>query len=329
VPLIAFLSCLAAAQETREQSSYTYDVNGNRVPATSVRQVTSNGRTTQTERLQTVNGRSVPVETIEENVISDSGGSKVTERLIRHFDQAGNPLSTDKVRIELRQTSTGSTSTATVYRSDLNGRFEIAERSTTELTKSGDVLKSSTIIERPEGGGSLRAVEKQDAIETARPGGSAKDVVTWRKDPSGRYYEAARETTDVVRQGNRSTSTVTQYNSASSGKLDFVGQTVSELERNSDGSERRVVNVYRPMPNGRTVSAAEQQAFLQEQQIFDRRKRSDGSTVEAFGVRRADVTDGRLGEYQRVSEAVCKGNCNTTSESAVAEVHQPAEAKNR
>lgn len=308
-PLLALLAALAPAQETiRESISYEYDLNGNRVSASGVGQVSSDGRTSRTERMQTVNGRSAPVESVEESVTVE-GGIKVTERVIRRFDQTGNPLPTEKIRTEQRQTAAGLTATSTVYRSDLNGRFELAERSSTESTKTGDVLKSTTVVERPVGSGSFETVERRDALETTRAEGSAKDVVTWRKDASGGFYAAARETADIVQRGDRVTSTVTQYNAANSGTLEFAGQTVAETEKQADGSETRVVNIYGATPTGRAVSQAAGQAFLKEQQIIERRPRPDGSTVEVFGIRRPSVADDRLGEYQRISEMVCKGEC--------------------
>ncbi|MCW5978669.1 MAG: hypothetical protein KIT09_11355 [Bryobacteraceae bacterium] len=307
--LVAMSGVALTQEKSREYTSYVYDANGNRVAAETAKDIRADSRRSRTERIQTINGGSAPLEQVDESVVSESAEGKAIERTIRRFDQNGHPLPVEIIRIKERKTSAGTTSTSTVYRADLNGRLTLTERATTESTKTGDVVKSTTVVERPSANGSVETVERREGIETAREGASSRDAVTWRRDASGRFYEAARETAEAARQGNRWIETVTQYNAAVSGTLEFAGRNVTETEKDAAGSERRVVNVYGPAPTGRAASQADGQAFLKEQQIIETRKRPDGSTVEVFGIRRPSVSDSRLGEYQRISEIVCRGDC--------------------
>lgn len=75
------------------------------------------------------NGRKVQApnpnpDMVEERVVEEGGGRKVIERNIRRAD--GQP---ERVRIEERKNADGSVTTETaVYRGDLNGRLNLAQR---------------------------------------------------------------------------------------------------------------------------------------------------------------------------------------------------------
>jgi hypothetical protein len=71
----AVILCLCATAAAQQQtSSYTYDINGNPVHngATTVSKLSSGSERRDT--VQSLNGRAVPVQSVEERVISDSGG---------------------------------------------------------------------------------------------------------------------------------------------------------------------------------------------------------------------------------------------------------------
>ena len=61
----------AIAQQSNVSSTHNYDVNGR--PVEGVRNMQNNGSRSQITR--DVNGRAVPVESVEERVVSDSGGA--------------------------------------------------------------------------------------------------------------------------------------------------------------------------------------------------------------------------------------------------------------
>lgn len=325
VVVLCLAGVLAAQQKSRQSSTYTYDLNGRRVAVGTVGRTESTGRTMQTERSQSVNGRSVPLESVEERVLSEGPNGRVVERIVRSYDQNGNPGPAEKIRIEERtKAGGGRTVKTTLYRADLNGRFTLAERSTKESTRRGDVLNSSTIIERPGLSGSMQVVEKQIAVETERKNGSSSVVTTYRKGPGGRFSEAARETTEVVKQNNQETVTTARYNATNTGRLEFAGQTVSNLQRHADGSETKVVDVYGSASIGRPITGSSAGLHLREQQLIERRKAPGGSVIETFSVRRVSLADSnRLGDYQLISEVVCTGNCEQSPPQASSEESPP------
>src|SRR3954464_6815004 len=90
-------------------STRTYDLNGR--PVSGVSSVQSNGSRSQITR--DVNGRTVPVETAEERVVSDSGSSRIIERTIKRYDANGNPGPPERVRIEETKEPDGTVRTST------------------------------------------------------------------------------------------------------------------------------------------------------------------------------------------------------------------------
>ena len=325
VAVLCLAGILAAQQKSSQHTTYTYDLNGRRVAAGTVGGTQSTGRTMQTERSQSINGRSAPLESVEERVLSEGPSGRVVERIVRRSDQNGNPGPAEKIRIEERtKAGGGATVKTTLYRADLNGRFALAERSTAESAKRGDVLNSSTVIERPNLSGSMQVVEKQVAVETERKNGSSRDLTIYRKDQGGRFREAARETAEVVKQNNQETVTTTSYNATNAGRLEFAGQTVSNLQRHADGSETKVVDVYGGASMGRPIAGSSPRPQLREQQLIERHKGPGGSVIETFSVRRASLADSsRLGDYQLISEVVCTGNCEQSQSQQSSEESPP------
>ena len=331
ITTLCLAGALCAQQKSRQDSSYTYDVNGNRVGGRTIGTSTGPRGATSTERVQSLNGRSVPLESVKERVLRQGPSGKTVERIIQRYDQDGRPTPPEKVRVEERKGSGGRTTiTTTTYRSDLNSRFSMAEKSTTESTKRGDTVSSTTLIERPSINGSMHVVEKQVAVETKKKTGGSRDVTIYRRNQGNSFSAAARETTQIVKQGQRETTTIARYNTTNSGRLELAGQTISDVRKHPDGSQSTVVNVYGAAAPGRSVSGYSSGLHLREQQLIERRKSAGGGFVENTGVRRTSLSDpNKLGAYQAVSEVVCSGNCNSDDNetSASEEKQQQEKAK--
>ncbi len=269
------------------------------------------GSSTRLERTQSLNGRMAPLESFEEKVVSEGPGGRVIERLVRRFDPTGRPGGSEKVRIEESKNPDGSTNRrTTTWQGDLNGRFQLTERSTTVATKSGDAQRSETAVERATLNGSIELTERRVAVESETKDRYTAEVTAYRKSQSGSFAEAARETTERRTAEGRTTETQTQYNATNTGRLEFVGQRVSRLDRRPDGSETEIVDVYGAAAPGRTVAGSPVSPALREQQVIERIPGEAGSMTETFGVRRPALADsGQLGPLQKISETRCTGNC--------------------
>src|ERR1700733_11634810 len=92
---LAFVAAFASAQST--STTYTKDINGNRVDQ-KLLHTSANGD--RTERYQSINGRQVPVEQVTERVVSQDANGKVTERIVQKFDPTGRPASTERVMVQ-------------------------------------------------------------------------------------------------------------------------------------------------------------------------------------------------------------------------------------
>ncbi len=268
------------------------------------------GRFAQTKRIRSVNGVDVPVETVEERVLEEGPGGRVIERLIRWFDQNGQPTQREKVRVEERREGGWAVTTATVWREDLNGRPVFAERSRTEAVRSGDVTRSTMVIERPAVDGSVAAVERQVKTETSREGHTRREVEIYRPDPGGSFRAAARETAEIVEQNGRRVETVTRYDTVNAtGRMEFSGLTEAETVRREDGSELTVVSLFGAAAPGRPIESRRGR-HLREQVLIERRPGPGGSVIERTSVRRTSLSDpGKLEAAQPVSETICTGDC--------------------
>src|SRR5258708_27979582 len=95
------MGAVAWAQSTT--TLYTTDINGRRVEEIS--HGANDG--TRTETTQSINGAKVPLEQSEEKVLRDNASGKVTERVVRKYDQTGRLTSTDRVLIEEQKPAGG------------------------------------------------------------------------------------------------------------------------------------------------------------------------------------------------------------------------------
>ncbi len=308
---VCLAGLLGAQQRGKTVEAYTFDVNGNRIGGTSYTS-SKNGSQSKTERIRTVNGRSTPVEEVEEKIIKDNSTGRIVERTIERYGQDGRPGQPEKVRIETRHEAGGrETAITTYYQADINGAYKIRERQSKRSKTQGKVTDSTTEIERPALDNSLKLVERRVAHETVRETGSSSQVTVYSRDSGGRFSPSAQETKETVIDKNRETETVARYDSVNyANKMELSTQSITEIETKPDGSQRKVVSNYRLAAPGRSIAAGRRRPELHEQEITEQRIQRDGSVVEVTGIRRVELSDaGKLGPYQKVSEVVCTGNC--------------------
>jgi len=115
---------------------------------------------TRTERVQSIDGRMVPLESVEERVLRDDAGGKVIERIIRRFSAHGDPGPVERERIEQEKHGNETTTRMSRYRNDINGSPALIERSMTQTTQSGESKQSQTVVERPSVNGGLAVAER-------------------------------------------------------------------------------------------------------------------------------------------------------------------------
>jgi len=303
--LTASMAALLAAQD-RQSSTVTYDINGHRVDWSQSR--SGDGRSAAT--IQNMNGRRVPLEQVEEKVISNEGGTRVVERIIRRNDATGTPLPPEKSVIETTTRPDGSAlEKTTTYRGDLNGNLVPAERVTSQTRKSGATALIETNVERQSLNGGFQTVERRSAQQTVTKTGSAFDETTYRPDANGRFAEAARQVVRTQTANGQTQEQVDEYEAATTGKLKLARQSIGRTIKAADGSERKEVDVFGPAAPGRTVSS-EGQMELREKQYFTSRQSGDGSVVQVFSVQRPSLNSTKeLGPVQKIAETVCKGKC--------------------
>lgn len=297
--VVCALLVLAQSQSTE----YVYDLNGRRVPL--LTGASTNG-TTRTG-IPSANGREVALETVEEQVLEDGPSGRVIERTLRRNSPDGVLLPPEKIRVEERRNSDGSTTMeTTVYRGDINGRLNVAERQTTETRRAGDQITASTTVARPTINGGLDVVERRETTGRETKTDAQEDTVVYRRDANGNFTQAVRLLTEKKMGANSLTETVTEYQAATaSGQLELSGQRTTRERRNADGTVLRETDLFGTVAAGRACAG---KLVLREQQRVEQ-TRTDGGVVESFSIRRPDITDQRVGGYVKISERVCTGNC--------------------
>lgn len=295
--------CLAAsAQQT---TTFSTDLNGRRMVDGVFSTSTSGNATTRTELTQSVNGRMVPAESVEERVISDDANGRVVERIVRKFDANGNPGMSEKRQIREKKNPDGTLSSVeTVYRSDMNGRYALAEKVTTQASKAGAATTANIVVERPSMNGSLETVEKQSRIQTGDDKASKTDTTTFRKDPNGSFMQMVRVVSDSTTQDGQRVENIAQYEPADDGKMKLSLQSVARSRRNPDGTESKEVDYYRNVPGRAEPSATPR---LLERQVIEQRRSGD-QLVETKTVLRPTINDpNHLGAPVKLGERICTG----------------------
>lgn len=304
---LAFLLALIAVHAQQAPSSqtdvYTYDANGNRVLAS--QQVSSAGGGAQLVR--NMNGRVAPLEKVEEKVIREDSTGRVVERIVRPFDANGNAQPPQRIQITETKLSDGSKNTETeVFHGNINGGFNLYERSQAHEQTSGGRTTIDTQVARPTINGGLETLEKKTSTITVNGDKSNEDTLTYRRDTNGSFYTAAREVKETEKKDGRTVENVATYISGERRQLELSGQTVSEIVKRPDGSETRQVNIFGTSAPGRPATG---QPVLREQQIIEKNKTATGA-VESFSIRRPAVDNpNALGPARKIAEKVCTGPC--------------------
>lgn len=307
--VLTLVLSLAAQQSTQSSTNYTRDANGHAVPGASYSTSTDNGNSVTTEYMTSVNGRRVPSESTEERVLRSDSTGRTVERIIRRYDQNGNPGPVERQKIEERNNPDGTISSVTaVYRGDLNGRMELAERVTAEASKSGNTVTTNTQVERPTLNGTVEVAERKlsSVTGTGTGGASHSEATTYRKDPTGRFVESVRVVSDSQVQNGQTVQNTAQFERLQGERLQLHSQTVTRSRKNPDGTESREVDIFRHVP-GRAESTATPR--LTERQIIEQR-REGGRLVERKTAQKPTISDpDRLGAAELIGERVCTGKC--------------------
>jgi hypothetical protein len=301
---------LLSAQQSSVTSTSAININGDRVAdGPTVIHNKSDGRAETTEIVQSINGRSVPIERVEQRVVSEDSSGRVVERLIRRYDQTGNPTTPVKEIIaEQKRPDGGSTKQITTYRGDINGGMQLIEKSTTETRVSGSTENAETVVQRPTVNGTLDTVEKQSTVKVKQAAGYSEDKTTYRRDGNGGFHETVRETTQHSEQGQQSSDSMAEYELGPTGQLQLHSQKVTKTVTTADGSKDQVVDIFGQNVPG-TVDPG--RLKLQEQQLIQRKPGPRESVTETLSVRRPSVSDpNTLGPARQLSETVCRGKCD-------------------
>jgi len=299
------------AQGTSVSSTTGVDINGNRVQnGPEVVTTKTQTGTVTTETMQSINGRMVPLERVEQRVLRDDASGRVVERIVRRYDSQGNPAPPSRETVEETKRSDGtSTTTATTYRTDFNGNTQVAQKAVTETRKSGAEERSETVVQRPTINGSLDTVEKQDQVKVAQADGYRDETTTYRSSGAGDFYAAVRTVTDHTEKNGQSSDNTVEYEANPGSALQVHSQTVTKTVTAADGSKDTVVNIYAANVPG-TVGEPGSALKLQEQQLVDSQKGPGGAVTQTLSVRRPTVSDpNTLGPARQLSQTVCKGDC--------------------
>jgi len=292
-------------------SSTSVDVNGQVVSAgPQITRAKSDSGSESTETMQSINGRMVPLEKVEEHVLRDDASGRVVERVIRRYDPQGNPTTPVKETIEEQKRPDGSSTIQTSrYRGDINGGMQLVEKSVTESRKSDTGETSDTVIQRPTLNGSVETVEKRSQVTVKQPTGYQSETTTYRTDGSGGFYTAVRQTVEHTQQGSQSTDNTAEYEANPGGPLQLHAQSVTNTVTRADGSQDVVVDIYGKNVPG-TVSSSDSPLKLQERQVIQKTPGPNDTVTETLSVQRPTTSDpGHLGPLQELSQTVCKGNC--------------------
>ncbi len=288
-------------------TTYTRDLNGNLVPGGS--SVTTDGVTTDLR--QSINGREVPVEQVQEKVLSESGNTKVTERIIRHYGTQGQVVSTDRVVTETTKTGDGGSLVhATTYRSDISGNMNEAERKTIESRKNGASTVTDTTVEKKDLNGTLSVAEKRNSTIEPTPDGHKEAETVYLRDSSGNLYEAQRLATTETKTGNTTVSNTAIYEpTVDNGNLKLTRQQVTRSIANPDGTSTQEVEIFGRPSDGK-AHEADAPPTLTEKRTIERQKGANGAVVETQLVQLPDPNNpGSLDPARKVSETICRGDC--------------------
>jgi hypothetical protein len=314
--LVLVSSLSLPAQQSDVKQTTSVDVNGNvLLDGPAISQTRSDNGSQTTVTTQSINGRTVPMEQVEQRVLRNDASSKVTERIVRRFDPQGNPLPPVRQTIEEQKRPDGSSSTqSTTYTTDINGNTQVTEKSITDTQKNGSGETSETTVQRPTVNG-LETVEKNSTVVSKQADGYQSESTIYRLDGNGGFSPAVRQVTQHTVRGSEVSDSSAEYERDSSGELALHGQSVTHTVTRPDGLKESVVDIYsRNVPG--TVSGNESALKLQERQTIENTPGPGGTVVQTLSVQRPTVSDpGTLGPARQLSQTVCKGDCKPPKDS--------------
>lgn len=295
---------MLSAQST--SATYITDINGNRIPGGAA--ITTDGVTTDLR--QSINGREVPLQQVQEKVLSQSGNTTVTERIVRHYGMNGQVVATDRVVTETTKTGEGESLVhATTYRSDVSGNMNEAERKTIETRKNGAATVVDTAIEKKDLSGSFAVTEKRTATAEPTADGKRESETVMLRDANGNLYEAQRSSTVETKTGNQTTDNTSVYEPTVSGEMRLAQQKLIKTTSNADGSSSEEVETFGRASDGRARDA-NAPPQLTEKRTIERQKGPGGAVTETQTVQLPDVNNpGKLTAAHQVSETICRGEC--------------------
>jgi hypothetical protein len=288
-------------------ATYTTDINGNRVTNGAV--VSSDGTTTDLR--QSINGREVPLEQVQSKVLSESGNTKVTERIVRHYGTGGEVVQTERVVSEETKTGDGSLVHSTTYRSDISGNMSEAERKTVETRKNGAATVTNTAVEKKDLNGSFSVAEKRSATSEPTSDGKRESEDVYLRDANGNLYEAQRSSTVETKTGTQIVRNTAVYEpTVDNGSLALARQQITKSTTNPDGSSSQEMELFGRASDGR-ARAADAPPQLTERRTIERQKSAGGAVIETQTVQLPDVNNpGKLEPGHKVSETICRGECD-------------------
>jgi hypothetical protein len=282
------------------------DLNGRRVADASAYVAKDGDRTDLT---QSINGRRVPLQQSETRVLKDGPGGRTTETVVRKYDATGQLASTERTVVETAKRPNGATVLATVYRSDVNGRMQESERRSIETQADGPTAHTAVTVSRPGLSGSFEVAEKRNVVSMADGKTLHETEVIERPLQAGQFVEVGREVRDQAAVGNKTTSTITNYEPDFTGKMSLIRQQVANITKAPDGTLVTEVDLFAPSAYG--IARDERAAPKLKEQELIVRKEKNGVVTETTTVSRPLLADpNHLGAAQPVSELVCTGKCD-------------------
>jgi hypothetical protein len=269
------LLALAASVLLAQSQTYTYDSDGRRVPLPA---------TQETRKLQ---------------VVEDGPNGRIVEEIVQRRDASGNPLPAEKVRTVTRQSADGAQIVeSTTFRADINGRMETLERTSTSTTKE----KAVTTVERPNINGRFDLIEKAASQTTTVDGKTVVNTSIYRTGLDGKLVEAVRQVTERKPEGNATKEILTEYQNASTGRMELSAQKVTVSMANPDGTTTSEITIYGLAQPGRPTDG---QLHVREQQLLTTKPGPNNTVQETISVRRPDLADPhKLGAYTKIAEKV-------------------------
>ncbi len=295
------------APTSRRVNQYSYDPAGRPMPTgISISGHTSPTARSTTRRLRNSSGRDVPYLVESEQLLNPTTEGRVIEQRTHRYDTAGNPVSQQLVRDEERLLPDGSVQRiVTVYESDVNGRMQPTERTTTVERKVGNSTRSVTTAERPGLNERFQTYRRDESLRTEKGDGSAKITTTRKVDNgAGRLIESEREESNLTRSGNVATTEtkVWKRSVVNQDRFEPASRTLGKLVENSDGSTSETVETYASSSGGGAVNLNAGGAFaLQQTTQRETRQGTGGEVTENTTTRSRSIADpSRMGHREVV-----------------------------